>query len=129
VLDSPLRVDAGESETTVAVALAPQLSLITGTFTGASGRAAPEYLVVVFPADRALWPAAGRRIRAVRPGTDGRFTIAALPPGDYRLAAVWDAEPDEWFDPTFLERLLPAAIAIPLGDGETRTQDIRAAGR
>ena len=100
-------------------------SRIAGTFTDASGRPATDYLVIAFPADREQWRPGSRYIQAVRPATDGRFTLGALPAGAYRLAAVWDAEPDEWFAPEFLAALLPAAIAVDVAAGETRTQDIQ----
>lgn len=125
VLDRPLVVSPGGAAIEVSVRVTDRPGQITGTFTDASGRAATDYLVIVFPADREHWRTGSRHIQAVRPATDGRFTIRALPAGSYRLAAVWDAEPDEWFNPAFLSGLLPGAIAVEVGDGETRTQDIQ----
>jgi hypothetical protein len=51
----------------------------------------------------------------------------SLPPGGYRLVAVTDVEPGQWFDPAFLRGIVGASIAVPLGDGERRTQDLRVA--
>jgi hypothetical protein len=127
VLDAPLAV-AG-TDVSVVIELTPRSGRIAGTFTDASGRPASDYLVVVFPADRRQWHTGSRRIRAVRPATDGRYVADGLPAGDYRLAAVPDAEPDEWHDPAFLESLLPAAIPVAIGDGESRAQDFRIAGQ
>ena len=125
VLDRPLAVASGGSLTEVTISVSDRASQIAGTFTDASGRPATDYLVIAFPADREQWRPGSRYIQAVRPATDGRFTLRALPAGAYRLAAVWDAEPDEWFMPDFLAALLPAAIAVDVADGETRTQDIQ----
>jgi hypothetical protein len=124
VLDRPLTVRPGAA-TEVTMRVTDRLSQITGTFTDASGGAATDYFVIVFPASREFWRPGSRHIQAVRPATDGRFLVRALPAGSYRIAAVWDAGPDEWFDPEFLAGLLPAAIVVEVGDGETRTQDIQ----
>ena len=70
-----------------------------------------------------------RRVAMARPGNDGKFTVRDLPPGDYLIAAVDDLEPGEWMDPAFLAQLVTASINVSIADGETRTQDIRIAGR
>ena len=76
-----------------------------------------------------LWSSPlSRRIRTVRPGTDGKFTIANLPAGEYRLAALTDITPGDQTDPTFLQQLVGASIAISLADGEKKVQDIRIGG-
>jgi hypothetical protein len=65
---------------------------------------------------------------AARPGTDGRFSFRNLPAGSYRLTAVTDVEPGEWFNPDFLSQLGAASIPLTLADGERKVQDIRLAG-
>ena len=67
-------------------------------------------------------------MRTARPGTDGKFTVANLPPGDYRMAAVVDVAPSDLNDPAFLEQILGASFAIKLGVGENKTQDLKIAG-
>ena len=49
-----------------------------------------------------------------------------MPAGEYRLIAVEDVEPGQWFDPAFLKELVGASLAVSLAPGEKRTQDIRA---
>lgn len=44
------------------------------------------------------------------------------------LGAVDDVEPGEWFDPSFLQRLAPAAIKISIDEGDKKTQDLRIGG-
>jgi hypothetical protein len=61
----------------------------------------------------------------VTPGTDGKFTFRNLPPGDYRITAVTDVEPGEWYNPDFLSQLVNASIQVQLGEGERKVQDIR----
>ena len=48
-----------------------------------------------------------------------------LPPGEYLVAAIDDIEPNEWFDPALLQRLLPTAFKIAIAEGEDKVQDIR----
>ena len=61
----------------------------------------------------------------MRPGTDGSFSFANLPAGEYRLAAVTDVETNEWFEPAFLDRLVSTSIALTLADGERKRQDVK----
>ena len=98
---------------------------IGGTLRDAGGQPLPEHFIVAFPADKSLWIPGSKRMRAVRPGTDGQFSIAGLPPGDYLLAALTDVEPGEWNDRAFLEMLVPAGVKLTLADGEKKKQDLQ----
>jgi hypothetical protein len=129
VFDFPLEVGPGEEITDAVVTFTDVTQEVSGTLQDASGRPAPDYTIVVFPADRQLWSSpVARRIRTARPGTDGRFTVGNLPAGSYRLAALTDIAPGEANDPAFLEQLVAASIPITLADGEKKVQDIRLAG-
>lgn len=101
---------------------------ITGTIVNEQGQPAPDYTVVVYPADREFWTPGSRRISTARPGIDGRFTFRNLPPGDYRIAPVLDPEPGIWYDPSFLDQLENTALGVPLGAGEQKVQNLRIAG-
>jgi hypothetical protein len=127
-LDVPLAIGSDRNVEDLTVSLTNRPGEITGTFSDAAGRAAADYYVILFPVERTYWTAGSRRIQAVRPAADGQFAFTALPPGTYRLAAVFDVEPDEWFEASFLEALSPASLEIPLGDGERKVQDIKVAG-
>jgi hypothetical protein len=81
--------------------------------------------VIVFPTDRSLWMWGSHRIRQVRPGSDGRFVVAALPPGDYQIGAVTDVEDNQWFEPEFLEQLAPASVKVSLAPGQRLVQNLR----
>ena len=83
-------------------------------------------VIVVFAVDRERWRPRSRWIRAARPATNGVFEIAGLPPGDYLLAAVTDADEGEWFAPRFLDALVPGAVRVTITDGQTTTQNLRA---
>ncbi len=102
---------------------------VGGTLQDPSGRPAPDYTIIVFAADKRFWVPQSRRIRTTRPGNDGRFSVANLPAGEYRIAAVVDIATGEANDPAFLEQLVPASWAFTLAEGERKTQDLRIAGR
>jgi protocatechuate 3,4-dioxygenase beta subunit len=126
--DFPLEIGPGEDISDAVVTFTDVTQEVAGTLQDPSGRPAPDYTIVVFPADRRLWSSPlARRIRTVRPGTDGRFTVSNLPTGEYRIAALTDIAPGEANDPAFLELLVNASVAFSLGDGERKTQDLRIA--
>ena len=92
------------------------------------GRPTADYTIILFPADNRYWTPQSRRIMSARPGTDGTFSFRGFPAGQYRLTAVTDAEPGEWYDPAFLSQVVSASMTLPIAEGEKKTQDIRLAG-
>jgi hypothetical protein len=100
---------------------------LNGTIQDAMGNPTADFTIIVFSGDKSFWVPQSRRIASSRPGTDGKFTFRSLPPGDYRLTAVTDVEPGEWFNPDFLEQLAAASIPVSLKEGEKKTQDIKVA--
>jgi hypothetical protein len=128
-LDAGLDVRPNDNVTDVVLVFSDRSTALSGTLQDASGRPASEYFIIVYAADKALWSPPTRRVAMARPGNDGKFTVRDLPPGDYLIAAVDDLEPGEWMDPAFLAQLVTASINVSIADGETRTQDIRIAGR
>ena len=108
------------------VTLTDRVGEISGLLLDPAGRPAPEYHVFVFPADRSAWTPLSRRFRPpVRPGSDGKFTIPTLPPGDYMLVALSDIQDEVYLDASFLEQLIPGAVKLTLAEGEKKMQDIR----
>jgi len=128
ILDFPLDVAPGDELTDAVITFTDATQSIGGSLQDGSGRPAPDYTIVVFAEDKAYWIANSRRVRTVRPGTDGKFSIANLPPGDYRMAAVVDVAIADINDPRFLEQIVGASVPIKLGVGENKTQDLKIAG-
>ncbi len=123
-LDLPFTLEPSDTITDAVLTFTNRTQELSGTLSDASQRPAPDYTIVIFPEDRALWGST-RRIRTARPGTDGRYTIANLPAGAYRLAAVTDIGPEEARDQAVLTDLLAASIPVVIADGEKKTQDIQ----
>jgi hypothetical protein len=128
LLDGPIDCSAGQGFANVVVTITNRLSQLTGTLQQSTGAPASNVFVIAHAATRKYWGPNSRRVKAVRPGTDGRYAIADLPAGDYLLAAVSDVDPDEWQDPAFLEQLVAASTKIAIAEGERRTQDLRIGG-
>lgn len=124
VRDAPLTFDQG-SISGVIVTLTDQPTQLAGRLSSASGQAATDYYVVLFPEDRALWHERSPRIRVMRPAADGSFSTRDLLPGKYRIAALTDVEEGEWRTAAFLDSVFDLSIAVTVSDNQTTRQDIR----
>ena len=128
VLDFPIDIGPNDEIKDVVVTFTDSVQEINGSLQDATGRPAPDYTIIVFAADSRFWTSPSRRVRSTRPGTDGKFAVPSLPPGEYRIAAVIDVAPGDVNDPAFLEQLVGASVKITLAEGERKTQDLRIAG-
>ncbi len=124
-LDTPIEIRPQQNVTDVVLTFRDDPSEITGRLQDASGKAATDYHIVVFPMDRTHWIPNSRRIQAVRPSQDGKYTLRNLPAGEYLVVAIIDIEQGEWYDPAFLQRLAPSGMKLTLADGEKKTQDLQ----
>lgn len=127
-LDFPIEIGPNVNVNDAVLTFADRTTELTGLLQDAQGAATSDYSIVIFPSDSQYWVPQSRRIQSVRPGTDGRYTVRGLPPGEYALAAVTDVEPGEWFNPDFLKELITASMRISLAEGDRKTQDIRLSG-
>ena len=125
VLDTMLEVKPGDELSSGIVSFTSQSTELSGMLQDNSGKPVADYTIVVFASDRRYWTPMSRRIQAARPSTDGRFSFRNLPAGEYRLIAVVDPEPGEWFDPAFLDQVVGATMPVSLGEGERKVQDVR----
>ncbi len=124
LLDNDFEIDAG-GNATLHITLTDVHTAISGTLQTPAGAPASDVFVIAFPADRARWAPYSRRIKAVRPGVDGRYAISDLPAGEYLLAAITDIDQDEWQAPGFLDQLVAGAVKFTLADGESRVVNLR----
>ena len=118
--DTPLVVDAALTLTSHHTSLAGRLQTSTQ-------QPAVDYTVIAFTTNRAWWGPLTRRVRTVRPATDGAFALHDLPPGEYFLAALTDIDPDGWQEPGFLDSLAAVAVRLTLNEGEEKRQDFQIA--
>jgi hypothetical protein len=128
LFDGDVVVTAGRDLTDVVVTFADRRTEISGTLQTATGGPVSGLFIVAIPADRSLWQPASRRIRSTRSGTDSRWTIRDLPPGDYLVGALSDVGDDDLRDRAFLEALAAAAVRVTVGDGASVRLDLRIGG-
>ena len=121
----PIEIDGDLRD--VVVTFTNRVTELSGTLQDASGRAASDYHIVIFPAERQAWLPESARLRTTRPGTDGTYLVRGLPAGEYLVAALTDVEQHEWREPAFLDQLIAGAVRVTLAEGERRTQSIRIA--
>jgi hypothetical protein len=103
-----------------------------GTIADANGAPDVNADLVVFPADTALWRGGvfpNRRVRVMRATSAGTFEVSGLAPGEYYVAAVSAGSMTDWQDPSFLERITPAATKVILGAGEEKTVALKTVTR
>ena len=111
----------------IVILFTDQPAELTGTVRGADGAPDPTASVLLFPSDRTRWPDA-RRIRTfrnIRVTKNGAFSLNALIPGDYLVAAVSDAHTAEWPDERLLTRLLGTASPVRIGPGQKQTVTLK----
>lgn len=125
VADAAFDVDEGGSVTDAVVTLTQQVAEVSGRMVDERGQAMPDYFVILYPANQDWWGWRARRILQTRPGHDGTFRFASLPPGDYLLAAVTDVDQNEWFDAEFLKSLIASSIRVSVAAGEKKVQTIQ----
>ncbi len=127
-LDFPIEIGPNQSITGASVVFTDHTQSLSGTIQDTTGRPTADYTIILYPSNNQYWAPQSRRIASARPGTDGRFSFGSIPPGEYRITAVTDVEPGEWYDPAFLSQLLPVSIPVAVAEGEKKVQDIRLAG-
>ena len=125
VADHGLEVESGRDAIEVAATFSDRPAEISGILQDGSGNPTSAFVLVLLPADRALWPSGTRRIQQARPATDGRFILRNLLAGEYLLAAVTAVDPATLVDPRFLESLVPLAIPVTVAEGEKKAQNVR----
>jgi hypothetical protein len=96
-----------------------------------SGQAAdPGAVVIAFPTDASAWISRGafpRRLRTARAGLDGAYSITALVPGEYYVAAISEASVSDVQDPALLDALTRVARQVRVVEGERRTEHLTTA--
>jgi Carboxypeptidase regulatory-like domain len=128
-LDFPMEVKPGSAPGSAVVTFTDRQSQLSGTITNQRGQPAPEQTLILYPSDERFWAPQSRRIRSTRPATDGQFTFAGIPPGEYKLVAMVDVEPGSWFDPTFLQQIDAASTRITVGESEKKVQNLQIVAR
>lgn len=121
VVDSVIEIGGDLSD--VRIGLTKRFGRISGALKG-SADDLNRYTVIAYPDDSSLWSVPSRRLRAVRPFHNGRFTLSGLPQGRYRLVVVADVERNAWLAPGFFEAISAGFVLVTVADGRSSVQDL-----
>jgi hypothetical protein len=125
LLEAPVDVAPGQRFDDIAFTFTDRHNELTGTLTTTIGRPATEYFIVILPADSRYWVPNARRIRSVRPLSNGVFSATDLPDGDYLIAALTDVEPRDLADRDWLAQVAAAGVKVTLAPQGVTRQDLR----
>ena len=127
IVDRPFEFGVGGRDySDVEVVFAANGAAVSGSVTDERGVAMPNHAVVVFAAEREKWFRGSRWLKMARGHTDGSFKVAALPPGDYLVAAVDRLdETADWQEEDFLQEIASGATRVALGERQTQTMTLR----
>jgi hypothetical protein len=123
--DVPIELTTSDL-TNVVITFTDRPAQVSGVVRNARGEADPDALVILFPTDSRAWGlqtsvhSANTRVAA-----DGTFTIGALAPGDYFIAAITDDAAKNWQDPKVLQTLSSVADRLRLVDGDRQTRELK----
>jgi hypothetical protein len=130
VTDSALEFRGSTDNSGLQVILTDKVSDVNGKVATARGDATRDYTVVVFPDDPTKWAFPSRFVKTARADQQGQFRIRALPPDNRYLAVAVDyLEDGEGADPLFLEQIKDRASPFALGDGESKSLDLKIVNR
>jgi protocatechuate 3,4-dioxygenase beta subunit len=125
VMDTGLEVVAGRNVADVEIVLTNRVQVLSGTVTDTRGAIAADATVFVFSQDREHWSGLGRHGGIARPDQNGRYTIRGIRPGDYYAVALEYVDDNRRGDRAYYEELVPDAVRVSLGEGETKALDLK----
>jgi len=128
LLDAAIDVQPGQDLSGIEFTLTDRHNELSGTLTTAEGKAATDYFIIVCPSDPRLWTPRSRRVKSLRPSSNGSFSVKDLPAGEYVIAALTDVAPGEWNDPQWLASVAPSGAKITIVNGEKTVQNLRVGG-
>ena len=83
-----MELASGEQYHGVQIAITDAVSEVTGLVLDAGGRPVAHAGVLIFAQVPLFWMRSSRRMRAVHAGSDGRWSVAGLPAGEYLAFAA-----------------------------------------
>lgn len=124
ITDTPLDLDPGEELRDIRLVLTTRVSRLAGVLRDARGLGVMDHAVVAVPVNPLLRRSAGRHVRLVYPGLDGRYEIRGLPAGNYLVAAVQELLDADLYGQDALERIAARGTGVTIRAGETTALDL-----
>ena len=136
ISDSPVTFEPGQQLRNVQVVVTDRKSQLSFRVSDENGQPTREYVVVVYPVEKTRWSSArifagppplqlgGRAVQTetrvpgpTRMMAPRREEMVGLRPGEYYAVAVDDLEPDDYRDPTVLDRMRSSAVRVTVVEG------------
>jgi hypothetical protein len=125
ISDRPLTITNDISDILIVQVQTDHNSELKGIVRDASGKVDPTATVLLFTAEKELWPLRmTKRIRALRATENGTYSVRGAPPGDYYLVAIPDVDIADYPDPAMLEVLARTAMRISMTATDLKTLDL-----
>jgi 5-hydroxyisourate hydrolase-like protein (transthyretin family) len=124
ITDTPLDLDPGEEVRDVSLLLTNRASRLAGAVRDGRGLAVTDHAIVTVPVNPLLRRSAGRHVRLVYPGLDGRYEISGLPAGNYLVTAAEELLDGDLHGPGVLERIAARGTEVTVRAGVTTTLDL-----
>ena len=121
LLEKPLIV-AGASSETLQIVLRRGAARVTGVVRDDRLQPVPGIKVTIVRSDRGK---AEDKDRLVVSDSTGRFVIAGIPPGEYRIYAWEDLEDGAYFDPEFLKRYEVEGKSLMVAESSQNTVELK----
>jgi hypothetical protein len=125
ITDSGLEVKPNEDLSEIEIDLTNRTTDVSGAVTNGRGEPVKDYWTLLFAREPEKRRPPSRYLRTARADQEGRFRTTGLPPGDYFAVALDSVDPAEATDPDFLARIETRAERFSLGEGETKTLDLK----
>ena len=120
-----LRVDFSGGAAPLTLLLATDGGRIRGSVENSAGESQPQALVRLYP-DGAMSDR-GDRAKFATTDNEGRYEIADIAPGDYRLYVWNDNVIRPWFDPDLRKTYAAQSVAVTVAPGSTQVLSLKAA--
>jgi protocatechuate 3,4-dioxygenase beta subunit len=126
VLDVSDGIVVADDMNDLEIELTNRISEISGTVSNGRNETAPDTFAIVFPVEVET----RRRITfnngaMARTDDQGKFRFRTLRPGDYYIVVVNHLEQGQWLDAEFQESVIPDATRVTVGEGETKTINLK----
>ena len=126
ITDVPMEFPPGQTIGGAQIVLTRKVTTLSGQVSDSKNNPVLDATVIIFPADEKLWTYQSRFIKAARPDQDGKYRVTGLPgPGSYLVVALQGLEDGQAGDPEFLASLKDQAAKLELGEGETKSIDVK----
>ena len=111
-------VRAGQHVTGLVLKMTDYRAEVTGTIVTERGFPAPEFMIVVYPANPKEWVSPSS---FGRPDADGAFNFNLKRPGAYRVGFIADYNPAARIGPDILRDVDRKAVTVSVAEGRKNT--------